>query len=119
MNTLEAMQLLCQGKKIRKINWDKQLYVVLRDGRVLFPDNIELKHLDLKLDKWEEYVPTGPAWNFNVGEKIRYRKAAPPIYEIVYINENYLCCHDEDKFPWTITKEEYFSMLHKYIQKVV
>ena len=119
MNTIEAMQLLYQGKKIRKINWAEGLYVYLKDNKVLFPDNVELKHLDLSLNIiWEEYKLPGPSWDFKVGEKIRYTKAAPPIYEIVFVNDYYVCCHDEEFFPWTFTKEDYFQLLYKLIHKV-
>ena len=70
MNTIEAIKLLHEGKKVRKTNWEKGLYVYLENNKVLFPDNSELKKLKLEsCHVWEEYKLPGPVWDFKVGGK--------------------------------------------------
>lgn len=65
MNTLEAIQALKEGKKVRKLNWSKDIYLyrhknnkyddVLWNDNAMYMYNINGKTLFSDNDEWELY----------------------------------------------------------------
>ena len=59
MNTKKAMELLLQGKKIKRADWCKDLYIKLdENGDIVDQDNEYFPNTFNIEDSWEEYIET-------------------------------------------------------------
>ncbi len=59
MNAKKAMELLLQGKKVKRADWCKDLYVKLDENGDIVNQNNEYFFITFNVeDSWEEYIET-------------------------------------------------------------
>jgi hypothetical protein len=96
MNTLEAMQALVAGKKVRKNDWIEFHYIHMVDNVIVNEYNKPHSfyvNADFTNDVWEEYKE--PTWNWKVGDKVSYSNdggASSCEYEVLYVNDDVIFC---------------------------
>lgn len=87
MNTLEAMQALVAGKKVRKNDWSKFHYIHMVDNVIVNHHNEPL----FNKGQWEEYKE--PDWNWKVGDKFLYSNDDGTCeFEVLYVNDDVIFC---------------------------
>jgi hypothetical protein len=74
MNFFEAMQKLEQGKKVRHVGWEKDLYLEHRDGRVRSNFGCTVISLVWTISSvvWEEFDERVKFSQLDVGQNFKY-----------------------------------------------
>lgn len=93
MNTLEAMQALVAGKKIRKNYWSEFHYIYAVNNVIVNEHNKPHSfYINANLyNDWEEYKE--PVWNWKVGDKLLYSNIGGSCeYEVLYVNNDAIFC---------------------------
>ena len=105
MKFYEAMELLESGKKIRKVNWNKNcfLYIDKETGDILDEEKRMYYFTNIKAkDEWEEYLG-------DLDDRIEVMKVYKDLYRVV--NEAYNVHIYDDIILKFITQNDYKYMI--------
>ena len=105
MKFYEAMELLESGKKVRKVNWNKNcfLYIDKETGDILDEEKRMYYFTNIKAkDEWEEYLG-------DLDDRIEVMKVYKDLYRVV--NEAYNVHIYDDIILKFITQNDYKYMI--------
>ena len=112
MNNLkEVMQALVSGKKLRKLYWDKDVFINFNDDGNLVVNYPNLTKV-IKNDVFENYLSSVEEieiyypW-FNLGDKYYLNINPNMIYTIVYVDDDCVCSKNNGNKPFSFTRTYY------------
>jgi len=115
MNTLEAMQAMMAGKKVRKIDWNEFSYLHLKNNIIVNNENDPRSlyvDCDFGKDEWEEYVEPVKVWK--VGDQFILRNNND-LHTVLYVDKNVIFA----KASTFDNKQLYYSSFYATFEELI
>lgn len=118
MNTVQALQAIFKGKKVRRQDWENK-YLIMKDNSIFISDDIdciEYNFVKFKKDEvWEEFEGDQNLFlSLKVGDKFYYFESCSDDesfecaekYTVAYIDNNSIYCKSSNDQPFFMMKND-------------